>query len=133
MDGLTTVLVKEFGLGRHSWELEIYDLSKFLIILSSRATFTITALGWTKTAFAVTLLRLTDGITKSFVWFLIITNNVTSIISAAIPWIQCDPVAKTWVPDMPGSCWAPRVGTKVWIGTGGMFKLFLRSLQRRDD
>ena len=119
MDGLTTALVHEFKLGRHSWGLEIHDLAKFLIIISSRATFTITALGWTKTAFAVTLLRLTTGMTKSFLWFIIISVNITTIVSAAVPWIQCDPIAKTWVPDMPGACWAPKVGTKVWIGTAG--------------
>jgi hypothetical protein len=124
---LTAALVHEFELGRHSWVLDIHDLAKFLIILSSRATFTITALGWTKTAFAVTLLRLTTGMTKSFVWFIIISVNITTIVSAAVPWIQCNPIAKTWTPDMPGTCWAPKVGTKIWIGTAGSFMFLLQS------
>ncbi|KAK4040973.1 hypothetical protein C8A01DRAFT_35029 [Parachaetomium inaequale] len=106
---LTTALVAEFKLGRHSWDLEIHDLSKFIIISSSRATFTLTSLGWTKTAFAVTLLRLTAGRTKGFVWFVIVSINITTI---------CAPLDKVWNPAVPGSCWAPKVGTKVWIGLG---------------
>ncbi|KAK4154612.1 hypothetical protein C8A00DRAFT_42613 [Chaetomidium leptoderma] len=117
-DSLTTVLVTEFKLGRHSWDLEISNLSKFIIIISSRATLTITSMGWTKTAFAVTLLRLTTGKTKIFVWFIIISLNITTAVSAAVPWIQCEQLEKNWDSSATGSCWAPGVGTKVWIGLG---------------
>jgi hypothetical protein len=110
----------DFKLGRHSWDLQITDLAKFIILLSSRATLTLTAAGWTKMAFAATLLRLTEGFTKRFVWFIIISLNVTTIISALVPWIQCEPIAKTWDPTLPGTCWAPKVGTKIWIGMGGL-------------
>lgn len=80
---------------------------------------TITITGWTKTSFGITLLRLTSGRTKAFVWFCIISINVTTIVSAIIPWAQCTPISKTWDPDMVGgTCWAPRVGTKIWIGLG---------------
>ena len=114
-------MVAEFGLGRHSWDLEIQDPSKFVILISSRATITLTSLGWTKTAFAVTLLRLTAGMARAFVWFVIASLNVMAIVSALVPWIQCKPLAKTWDGAVPGTCWAPQVGTKVWIGMGGSF------------
>ncbi|KAM7191313.1 hypothetical protein V8F20_009368, partial [Naviculisporaceae sp. PSN 640] len=119
-DILTTALVLEFKLGRHDWDLKVTpdNLAKFIILLSSRASFTLTSLGWTKTAFAVTLLRLTEGFTRRFVWFIIISLNVTTIISGLIPWIQCSPLEKTWTPAMDGFCWANKVGTKVWIGMG---------------
>jgi hypothetical protein len=118
---LTTALVAEFKLGRHSWDLEIDNLSKFILIISSRATVTLTSLGWTKTAFAVTLLRLTERGTKRFVWFVIVSINITTFVSALVPWIQCAPLQTAWDPAVPGSCWAPKVGTKVWIGLGGGF------------
>lgn len=118
-DGLTTYLVIECGLGRHSWDLEIDDLSTFIIILSARATLTLTSMGWTKIAFAVTLLRLSEGMMRAFLWFIIISLKVTTIVSAAVPWIQCVPIAKTWDVALPGKCWAPQVGTKIWIGMGG--------------
>lgn len=81
-------------------------------------------MGWTKMAFAVTLLRLSEGVTKAFIWFIIISLNVTTIISAAVPWMQCVPLAKTWDGTLPGTCWAPKVGTKIWIGMGGSSHLF---------
>lgn len=79
---------------------------------------TLTALSWTKTAFAVTLLRLTSDGTRMFVWFIIVSLQITMGFSAVVPWIQCNPIAKTWNPSLPGVCWAEKVGTKIWIGTG---------------
>ncbi|KAK0619105.1 hypothetical protein B0T14DRAFT_602995 [Immersiella caudata] len=117
-DVITQILVNEFKLGRHSWDLEINDLARFIILLSSRATATLTALSWTKTAFAVTLLRLTADGTRTLVWFIIVSLQITMGFSAAVPWIQCNPIAKTWDPMLPGTCWANKVGTKIWIGTG---------------
>lgn len=115
------MLVKQFKLGRHSWDLEIYDGVKFMIVLSSRATTTITAIVLTKTAFAATLLRLTTNKTKALVWAIIISMNISMGFSAAVPWIQCKPLAKGWDNSIPGTCWAPKVGTKIWIATGGSF------------
>ncbi|SPO05355.1 uncharacterized protein DNG_08042 [Cephalotrichum gorgonifer] len=117
-DIVTTILVVDFGLGKHSWDIVITNYTKFKIIIDSRATITLTSMGWTKTAFAVTLLRLTSGMTKRFVWFIIISLNVITLISAAIPWIQCAPVSKTWDPSVTGGCWAPMVGIKIWIAMG---------------
>lgn len=117
-DIVTTILVKDFGLGKHYWDVVITDYTSFKIILDSRASITITSMGWTKTAFAVTLLRLTSGITKHFVWFIIISLNITIIVSALIPWIQCTPISRTWDLAVPGECWAPMAGIKVWIALG---------------
>ncbi|KAK1826127.1 hypothetical protein QBC39DRAFT_269741 [Podospora conica] len=117
-DIITTVLAKWFGMGRHSWQLTIYDPQLFLIILNARAVTTLSALCLTKTSFAVTLLRLTTEKTKAFVWFIIISLNILLGFSAAIPFIQCDPIAKTWNNALDGKCWAPGVGVKIWIATG---------------
>lgn len=118
-DILTNMLVDEFKLGRHSWDLQVNDPTRFTLLLSSRATVTITAIVWTKTAFAVTLLRLTEGKIRAFVWFCIVTLSITMGFSAAVPWIQCNPIKKGWVSSLPGTCWAPGVGTSIWIATGG--------------
>lgn len=117
-DIITTLLIKWYNMGRHSWELTITDPVTFLIILNTRATFTLTALSLTKTSFAVTLLRLTTEKTRALIWFIIISLNITLGFSAAIPWIQCTPIAKTWNTTLEGHCWAAGVGTKIWIATG---------------
>lgn len=119
-DAITTVLVKEFGMGRHDWDLQITDAVRFTVILTSRATVTITAITWTKTAFAITLLRLTTGMTKAFVWFIIISINIAMGFSALFPWIRCSPVAKAWDDSVPGTCWPRRVEADLWTGTGGV-------------
>ncbi len=121
---LTTILVKEFGMGRHSYDIVNPDPSRWILILDSRATATLTALAWTKTAFAVSLLRLTIGKTKAFVWFLIITLNIAMAFSAMVPWIQCQPVEKRWHFEIEGQCWPGGVGIKIWIATGALSSLY---------
>ncbi|KAK4447208.1 hypothetical protein QBC34DRAFT_496314 [Podospora aff. communis PSN243] len=121
---LTTILVHDFGLGHHSYDLIILDTRRFFLILDSRATTTLTAVSLTKTAFAVSLLRLTTQKTKAFVWFLIITLNITMCVSAMIPWIQCKPLNARWDPDVKGECWDNKVGTKIWIATGAQSSLY---------
>jgi len=121
---LTTLLVREFGLGKHTYDIAILDTSRWILILDSRATCAITALSWTKTAFAVSLLRLTMDKTRAFVWFIIITTNIALGFSAMVPWIQCQPVAKRWHWELEGRCWPAGVGIKIWIATGAMSSLY---------
>lgn len=121
---LTTILVKDFGMGHHSYDIVILDTSRWILILDSRATTTLTALAWTKTAFAVSLLRLTMGRTRAFVWFLIVTLNIAMVFSALVPWIQCQPVAKRWRFELEGQCWPLGVGIKIWIATGALSSLY---------
>jgi hypothetical protein len=118
-DVVTTVLVRRLGLGRHSPLLTVATPVELTLLLSSRATLTITATAWTKTAFAVTLLRLTHGVTKGFVWFVIVTINIAMGISALVPWIQCAPLAKGWDKTLEGECWGQYVGIQIWIPTAG--------------
>jgi hypothetical protein len=121
-DILTTILVKKLNLGQHISVLAKDDPTELTLTLSSRATVTITALTWTKTAFAVTLLRLTDGATKKFIWFIIISMNIAMMIGAMVPWVQCIPLAKGWDRTLEGACWGPTVGVNIWIVTGGTFR-----------
>ncbi|KAK4154919.1 hypothetical protein C8A00DRAFT_13996 [Chaetomidium leptoderma] len=107
-NALTTVLVNDFKLGKHNWDMDIYDRVRFYLVISSRATVIITAIVWAKTAFAVTLLRLTTGKTKAFVWFILVSMNIAMGFSAMVLWIQCQPLAKGWITDLPGTFWAPR-------------------------
>ncbi|KAK3984894.1 hypothetical protein QBC44DRAFT_251811 [Cladorrhinum sp. PSN332] len=120
-DVLVTLLVRDWKLGRHTWEMDLitHGLEKFWIVIGARATVVITAIVWAKTSFAVTLLRLTDGTTKTLLWFLIITMNVVMGVSAMAPWIQCTPVQKTWDWSLEGTCWPNGAMTKLWMATGG--------------
>lgn len=102
---MTTYLVS-LGLGKPLQALEFDNLPKFLVAVLVRGTFAITSIAWSKTGFAITMLRLTDGWVKKFIWFLIVTVNISLGISALIQWVACTPLQSSWDPRVPSStCW----------------------------
>jgi hypothetical protein len=110
-DIITTWLVVALNFGVHSWDFDfINNLNAMLLPLLVRGTFSITALAWSKTAFAITLLRLTDGWTKRIVWFLLVTINISLGLSALLPWVSCTPLKGAWLAFEPGKkCWDQKV------------------------
>lgn len=143
-DIITTWLVVNVNWGVHSWDFDfVNNLGKMLLPLVVRGTFSITALAWSKTAFAVTLLRLTDGWTKKTVWFLIITINVFLGLSAMLPWLSCTPLKGAWASVPNTKCWDKKVMLYINIFSGAWSAAadvalallpwsFLRSLQMKN-
>lgn len=70
----------------------------------------ILAAAWSKTSFAFTLLRITSGRMKWFVWFIIISVNIVLGVSATLLWVSCWPTPKLFDPNVPGTCWKTMVG-----------------------
>lgn len=75
----------------------------------SSATFAIAATGLSKTSFAMTLLRLTDGRVRQLVLAILIAINVVMGVTGLFVWIQCIPLEKSWDSTVPGACWDPTV------------------------
>ena len=71
-----------------------------------------------KMSFAMTLLRLVDGKTRMFVWFVIVSSTLLASLSMLFLWVQCNPVAKNWQPMLPGTCWNPNVNVIIGIAGG---------------
>ena len=80
-----------------------------LLLINIAGSCTLTAAIWSKTSFALTLLRLTEGRMKWVLWFIIISMNIAMGLSALFNWVQCTPIQKTWIPLTPGKCWKPHV------------------------
>ncbi len=97
------------GLGKHIYDVPPANLSNISFLGNFTGTFSILAAVWSKTAFAITLLRLMRGRMRAFIWFLIITVNIAMSLNAIFVWLRCMPVAKTWNPYLEGVCWAPQV------------------------
>ncbi len=97
------------GLGKHSWDIPPENFVPLARIFNVTATMSIVASIWSKTSFALTILRLTDGWLRKLVWFLIATTNVAMGMSALINWIHCTPVQKLWDFGVEGSCWPNNV------------------------
>ncbi|KAK1756994.1 hypothetical protein QBC47DRAFT_451496 [Echria macrotheca] len=108
MSALTTVCVS-LGAGKHTWDFPIENLSEMIRVYAVAGTFGICASIWSKTSFALTILRLTDGWLRKFVWFLIISMNVFMGVTALMNWIHCWPVHKLWDFSVEGTCWPDHI------------------------
>ena len=62
------------------------------------------AIALSKISFGITLLRLTDGWIRLVVYFAISTLAIFAVPATIIPWVQCKPLAKTFVDFIPGTC-----------------------------
>ncbi|KAK3938425.1 putative integral membrane protein [Diplogelasinospora grovesii] len=107
------------GFGLHTWTVPQENFLTMGILSNTSGFMSVLALTLSKTSFAVTLLRLSDGWTRWLVWFIIIVLNVTQILAALFFWVYCDPPEKTWNPTIPGKCWpmSVTINYSVVVGT----------------
>ncbi|KAM7200881.1 hypothetical protein V8F20_005123 [Naviculisporaceae sp. PSN 640] len=112
---LVTISVTK-GVGKHAYEVAPQNFPFLGLIGNITGTFSILAATWSKTAFAITLLRLMPGRMRFLLWFIIATVNISMGLNAVFMWTRCTPVSKTWNPYAPGTCWESHV-----YPTYGMF------------
>ncbi|TLS22299.1 uncharacterized protein PpBr36_09870 [Pyricularia pennisetigena] len=93
------------GYGQHIWDFHPKDLQTFLLMSNSSGFFSILAAMLSKTSFAITVLRISEGWTRRFVWFIIITINAFLSFAALSTYVQCTPSEKLWRPMLQGTCW----------------------------
>jgi hypothetical protein len=97
------------GLGKHIYAAPVENLATIGRMGNVTGTFSILAAVWSKTSFALTLLRLLQGRYKALVWFVIVSCNIAMGLNAVFLWARCTPASKTWNIYEEGSCWAPNV------------------------
>ncbi|ERT03314.1 hypothetical protein HMPREF1624_01625 [Sporothrix schenckii ATCC 58251] len=99
------------GEGQHVWDVDPAHFGRLGLLGNLTGTFSILAAVWSKTSFALTLLRLLSGHPRlrALLWLAIGSMNVAMGLNALFLWVRCAPVAKTWNPAVPGTCWAPQV------------------------
>jgi hypothetical protein len=93
-----------YGLGHPYSDLSDEAISQIGLYSMASGFGSILATCWSKTSFAITLLRISDGKMRYFLWFIIISTNLVLGSNGVIHWVQCWPVQKTWHYHMPGSC-----------------------------
>jgi len=108
------------GYGKHSWDVPPANFSTIILYAEVAGTFAIVAAIWSKSAFAITLLRLCEGWMKYLIWFLLITMNIFLGLSAVFNFAQCVPIQKVWNPTLSGRCWPTKtlVAYHVFSGSG---------------
>jgi hypothetical protein len=95
------------GLGKHSWDMT--DWVSYLYVANITGVCSIIAAAWSKTSFAVTLLRLSTGWMRRLIWFIIASVNIFLGLSCIFTYVQCKPVRKLWDSSIPGACWSHEV------------------------
>ncbi|KAK3372343.1 putative integral membrane protein [Podospora didyma] len=93
------------GFGLHIYEVPLENMATLGLISNISGFTSVIAVDLSKTSFAITLLRLTDGKLRWLVWFIIVVLNLTQMMSAVFFWASCDPPAKIWNPMLEGTCW----------------------------
>lgn len=94
------------GYGLHTEDVPVQNWQYLGILGAITGTTSVLHAMFSKVSFAVTLLRLTDGWLKRFIWFIIITLTVGQFSSFFIFWLRCDPPNSTWNPHIKAKkCW----------------------------
>ncbi|CAI4215515.1 unnamed protein product [Parascedosporium putredinis] len=84
---------------------------KLIILGLFSTTLALLSQAWSKTSFAMTLLGITNNRSwiTYFLWFAIVTMNVSFVMSAVIFWIQCRPLKGFWDNSVELQCWNPTI------------------------
>ncbi|KZL85872.1 hypothetical protein CI238_11171 [Colletotrichum incanum] len=115
-----TSLNISLGFGKHVYQINPVNLPSIGLNGNVISTTSITAAVWSKTSFAMTLLRIQDkGWTRHFIWAAIISMNIFMGLNALAAWVQCAPIQKFWLPQTPGKCWDPKVSTYYGVFAAG--------------
>ncbi|KAK6082556.1 integral membrane protein [Seiridium cupressi] len=97
------------GFGKHQRDIATENLASIGMRGVMVGIFMVLATAWSKTSFALTLLRLVNGWQKTALWVIIVTVNIFLTLSGFTNLLQCSPVDKVWQPYLPGTCWPSNV------------------------
>ncbi|KAI8196017.1 hypothetical protein K4K54_000937 [Colletotrichum sp. SAR 10_86] len=102
--------------GRPGFPITIENITTLAIVGLSSITCSFVGQVWSKTAFAISLLRMCEGWKKAFVWFSIISMNILFAFASLSFWIGCVPLEKRWKPFGDGTCYDLK-----WVVSFGIF------------
>ena len=109
------------GLGKHVYNVQPENMSSIGFMGNFTGTFSILAAVWSKTSFALTLLRLMSGRMRLVLWVIIVTINIFMGLNAVFLWARCTPPSKTWNPYAPGTCWEEHIYPAYGMFAAGEF------------
>lgn len=113
----TTTSGLNFGLGMHFDSLmadhhlhpSIKQELKLQLIVVIATVFSVMGAAWSKTSFAITLLRITKGTIHYVIWYIIISMNIVLTFNAILQFLWCQPAAAAWSAGQGGTCWSKDV------------------------
>ncbi|KAI8944400.1 hypothetical protein F4801DRAFT_571936 [Xylaria longipes] len=105
LSNISTSVAISLGWAKQPPDIDPKNWPRILLLLYIAGIFSILAAAISKTSFALTLLRISNGWVKCVVWFAISTVNVVMGLSIIFNWVQCTPLEKNFNIFLPGSCW----------------------------
>jgi hypothetical protein len=118
-EAITAQVGQQLGFGKRTMDIPRENQPTIALGVSVVASISSFSATLSKISFGVTLLRLTSGKLRWFVWFCIVTLFIFVIPSALFTWIQCHPVAKAWDPSIEGTCWPASITINYGIFNAG--------------
>ncbi|KAK3314836.1 hypothetical protein B0H66DRAFT_535724 [Apodospora peruviana] len=116
----TTTVCVALDYGKHGYDMRPENLPKMPFVAVFAGFFSVLAAAWSKTSFALTLLRLANSpAMKLAIWFIIITVNAVLGTAMLFMWIKCKPFARVWDESIDGSCIDPAKIIKFYQFTAG--------------
>ncbi|KAI1470485.1 uncharacterized protein F4812DRAFT_456495 [Daldinia caldariorum] len=103
------------GFGRHDKDIDPAELDGLgirSVLVGSLCTL---SAAWSKTSFAVSLLRIASPRLCILIWTLTVSMNIFMHSSIVLSWASCQPVAKWWDPSLKGECWPPEIVIPIGI------------------
>ncbi|KAI1073234.1 hypothetical protein LB507_010845 [Fusarium sp. FIESC RH6] len=108
----------QLGFGRDITEVDPANVPTIALTGTIFGLFAVLSAAWSKTSFALTLIRLVDGWMNWFLWFLIVSMNIIMNLVIVFSFIKCTPAEKVWRSSVEGTCWNPLVATYYNIFAG---------------
>ncbi|PKS11250.1 hypothetical protein jhhlp_003011 [Lomentospora prolificans] len=84
-----TTSVTRYGLGQHIHAIPSEHHTTLGLLGDLTATLALFGAMWSKTSFAVTMLRLTSEWPRALVWFALISINVFTSVTILLTWVSC--------------------------------------------
>ncbi|KAF4995732.1 hypothetical protein FGRMN_4939 [Fusarium graminum] len=112
------ITIVRLGFGKDISEIAPALLPNLNLVGAIYGIFIVLSASWSKTSFAVTLLRLVDGWMKWLLWLMIVTMNIAMGLVVIFSFVKCTPTRRVWDSQSPGTCWTPDVAAYFNIFAG---------------
>lgn len=97
--------VINYGFGRYPCDIPPADIPRIVLELGVVSALAIFAIAWSKTSFGITIYRLARNWLRWLVLGAMAAMNVCSLLQVIFIRAKCDPIPKSWHPELPGTCW----------------------------
>lgn len=98
----STTYATEVGLGKPMGDGDPVPLQLMGVVAT---VFSVLGAAWSKTSFALTLLRITKGMLYWAIWAIVISLNIVLTFNAILMFIWCKPAQAGWNPTIESKCW----------------------------